>query len=61
MFTVYSNIGFSGAFTLFMEPLNHRILDIGIRIPNMEPKPFQMQEIHSKTAEILVIEESARK
>ena len=27
-----------------MEPLIYRILDIDLRIPNMEPELFQMQE-----------------
>ena len=35
---------FCGIFTFLMETLNYRILDICFHIPNMEPRPFQMQE-----------------
>ena len=31
-----------------MEPLNFRILNIDFRTLNIDPEPFQMQEIHFK-------------
>ena len=31
-----------------METLNFHILNIDFRTPNIEPEPFQMQEIHFK-------------